>query len=260
MRSRRRIGIVVLGLVMIACTAQSQENATTVHIFRYSLPSRQITQGILLEFYCDGLLKRAEVRSIDQLSIEEARVADFNAFSLVSEADVTRAGESITIEVNRVSKGERIVRSLVPNSDGAIEIRLPDRPNDRAMLTITDGRSTYAFNGREISSLAVAENRFIRETRRLRYEYGREFGNGEIGRVFRDGIGVVTAITHHRAQNMVEFEHFESHVPFWYRFVYSALPPQMDFRTAVLSDSLITYAVADAFYRQLFPLIAASVR
>ena len=245
---------------MCACTVQSQEHSETVQIFMYGLPSGQITKGILLEFYGDGLLKRAEVRSIDQRTIEEAQAADFDSFSLVSESEVTRVGERITIQVNRVTKGDQLVFSFVPNDDGTIEIQLPDRPGDRALLTIEDGRSTYAFNGNEISSLAEVENRFVRETRRLRYEYGRQFGNGEIGQVLRDGIGVTTAITHDRTLNMVEFEHFEDHVPFWHRMVYTALPPQMDFQTAVLSDFLILYAVADALYQQLFPLIAASVR
>jgi len=252
--------IIVLGLAMCACTAQSQEHAETVQVFMYGLPSVQITQGILLEFYGDGLLKRAEVRSIDQLSIQEAEAAEFNSFPLVSESEVTRVGERITIEVNRLTTGEQIVRPFVPNDDETIEIQLPDRPADRALLTIEDGQSTYAFNGREINSLAAVENRFVRETQRLRYEYGRELGNGEIGKVFWGSSGNVTTIAHDKNRNLIEFDYIEDHVPFWHRFFYSALPPQMDFRIAVLNDFLLRYAVADGYYEQLFPLIAASVR
>ncbi len=259
MKRKRIIALVTFGLVIITGTIHSEGQTSIVYVYRYGLPSNQITEGIRLEFFSDGILKSAEVRSIDRLTIDEARNADFGSFVLASEAHVTRTEGSITIEVNRIERGQRFTRSFVDHNDGTVEIRLPDRPDDRAWIEIGDEASSYFFNDREISSLEMESGEFVRQTSRLRYEYGRELTNGEIGRVHWDSIDQITAITHDADRDQIDFAYFEV-VPYWYRMVYTGLPPQMTFRNAVLSDHLIVYAVADALYQQLFSLIAVSVR
>ena len=248
-----------------SCSTPAEQRSETEEIYMYGLPSNRITKAIRLEFGFDGLLERAEVRTVDQFTPEQILQVEFDSLELERSAVIGKTGATIGIEVNRLLREEQISASFVTNADGSVEISLPDRPEDSARIEFdpSEREAAYSFNGREVLSFRLGDDTAIRERQgRLRYLYARDWSGGDAGEVQWLGIDEITAIQHTADDQISQilFEYLDGEsVPFWYQFVYTALPPVMDFRTAVINDFLISYALGYAFHEPVFTLLAVSI-